>query len=381
VNTYSHMLQTMAAARRLRPGNPGLARTAAIGAALPDLPYALRAARMLARRRGDLSLREVMTALDYYGTTEWAPDLLLHSLAPLIPAAALATLPGNPRTRAHLGALTAGLAGHALTDLLTHKTDARPPLWPLSGRRWHSPVSCWDRDAHAIPVTIAEHALTLLCAAWLAQQYWRPGTSGRRARRIRRQAGDMALFAARFARHPARVGAITPTSRHAVTAMLSGARLDRARLVVEMGTGTGAFTQVLLDSCGPRTKIVGFEIDQVMADRLRGRLTDKRLTIICDSAGNMRDYLGGQQADLIVSAVPLTSMPPAVRNQVLAEAGAVLAPGATMRAIQYSTARETDLARAFTTVRKRVVMRNLPPAFLYECSNPRDLSDRQVPAC
>src|SRR5205085_7287334 len=124
---------------------------------LPDLPYLARAAAPLARHRGRLTAGQALAGLDYYGTTEWAPDLALHSLLPLIPAAVLAAVLRAPQARACLLAFTAGWAAHCLADLPVHATDARPPFWPLSHRRWHSPVSNWDRRAHAIPVAAAEH--------------------------------------------------------------------------------------------------------------------------------------------------------------------------------------------------------------------------------
>jgi phospholipid N-methyltransferase len=372
LNTYSHALQTMAAARRLYPGDRALARTAAIGAALPDLPYLARAAALAARRRGKLTRADIITALDYDGVPSWAPDLALHSLASLLPAAIMAGLPASPRTRAHLRALIAGLAGHAVTDLLTHRTDARPVLWPLSQRRWHSPVSCWDRRAHAVPVTVAEHLLTAVAVAMIAQQGWQHRHSTPAdAQQPGRRAGELATFATRFLAHPAQMGAITPTSQRAVAAMLSMTDLSDARLIIEIGAGTGAFTQGLLRRAPGDARIIAFEIDPHLAARLRSRFDDdKRLTVIADSAEHMRCYLDGRQADTLVSAVPLTSMPPAVRNAILAEAAAVLRPEGTMLAIQYSPARQRDLTQAFSAVRRRWVAANIPPAFLYACTGP-----------
>src|SRR5581483_1187176 len=51
----------------------------------------------------------------------------------------------SPRLRA----LALGWAGHLAVDYLSHSTDAWPPLWPLSGRGYPSPVSYWERERHA----------------------------------------------------------------------------------------------------------------------------------------------------------------------------------------------------------------------------------------
>jgi phospholipid N-methyltransferase len=372
VNTYSHMLQTMAIARGLRPDDRALARSAAIGATLPDLPYLARGARLLVRRHGRVTVAELLARLDYGGTTNWAPDLALHSL--IVPAAVMAAAGPLPRrAREHLRALAAGWAGHCVADVATHGSDARPALWPVSRRRWHSPLSTWEAGRHAVAVTGAEHILTALAVASLAQQGWKPdgGTRSARKRRTPATGGDLIAFASRFVRHPARMGAIVPTSQRAVAAMLDGTDLRRAGLVVELGAGTGVFTRELLRRSGQATRIVAFETDPVLYSRLAARLADKRLTLVPVTAERMRLHLDGELADAVVSAVPLTSMPASAREQILAEAAAVLAPDGTMLAIQYSPARQADLERVFTSVRRRYFAANIPPALLYTCSGPR----------
>jgi hypothetical protein len=47
------------------------------------------------------------------------------------------------------------------SDVLTHGSDARPPLWPLSRWRFESPVSYRERDRHGLPFTVVEHAVLL----------------------------------------------------------------------------------------------------------------------------------------------------------------------------------------------------------------------------
>lgn len=159
MRTYSHAILTRAALRR-RGRRPATAAT--LGATLPDLPALLGAAWLAATRPDHLS-RESFES-DVCGRTLFArPDAALHAAPPVSAAFALYAISGA-KDRDPDGILLAfllGWAGHVVSDALTHGTDARPILWPFSNRRFESPVSYRERDRHAIPFTIAEHAATL----------------------------------------------------------------------------------------------------------------------------------------------------------------------------------------------------------------------------
>src|SRR5205807_7660395 len=175
-----------------------------------------------------------------------------HSV--LAPAAVLAaaTLLRSPR----LAAFGAGWAGHILCDVPVHHTDARPHGYPLSARRLRSPVSFWDRRRHAGLVTAAELALGVTALASL---------TGRRP--LRGKMADGAVFLRAFVTHPAQVGAVVPTSGHTVAKMLDLAGWDfdwrDAKVVVEVGAGTGVYTEQILERAGPQTEVLAFERDPV----------------------------------------------------------------------------------------------------------------------
>ena len=161
MRTYSHALLTSALARR-RSTSPGPALWAALGATVPDLPLLAGASRLATRRLGRFSRADLDAEVCARGLYR-RPDAALHSALP--PAAALA-LYGIARVRKHhaggaLPALLLGWAGHVAADTLTHGSDARPPLWPLSSRRFRSPISYRERERHALPFTVAEHAAVL----------------------------------------------------------------------------------------------------------------------------------------------------------------------------------------------------------------------------
>ena len=184
---------------------------------------------------------------------------------------------------------------------------------------------------------------------------------------MKRDIQERVRFFRSFLTHPRQVGAILPTSRWAVRDMLDMANLPRARNVAEFGAGTGVYTGEILKRLRPEARFLAFEIDPNLAAVLSERFEDPRLEIINDSAENVEDYLNGAKADVIVSAVPFTSLPENAKESVFRAAARALAPEGVMVQIQYSTVLQKDLTRRFASVRRRLSPLNVPPAFLYAC--------------
>lgn len=171
-----------------------------------------------------------------------------------------------------------------------------------------------------------------------------------------------------FLANPRQVGAILPTSRRAVRDMLDMADFARARTVVELGAGTGVYTEEVIARLRPDARFLAFEVDSDLVGTLNERVRDPRLQVINDSAENVESYLNGDKVDVIVSGLPFTSLPQPVKRNIFGEMERVLAPGGVMVAIQYSTMAQRELERHFASVRRRVSPVNVPPAFLFRCS-------------
>ena len=171
-----------------------------------------------------------------------------------------------------------------------------------------------------------------------------------------------------FLANPRAVGAILPTSKRAVRDMLDMANLKQARVVVELGAGTGVYTEEVLKRLRPDARFLAFEIDPELVSTLSERFDDPRLRIIQGSAEHVEEYLEGEKVDVIVSGIPFTSLPAQVRKNIFKEITQILAPDGVMVAIQYSTMVQRDLERYFASVRRRLSPLNVPPAFLFACS-------------
>jgi len=184
-------------------------------------------------------------------------------------------------------------------------------------------------------------------------------------------------FFASFLRHPTTVGALVPSSRFLAHALLQNCHLKTAKTVVELGSGTGAITRLILDRVGRHTTFFALELDPAATRELRKRFPD--LDVYSDSAEHLQKYLirhGRKKADCIVSGLPWASMTTELQNRILTAIFRVLKPGGSFTTFAYlhaswmPTARRfrERLERHFGTVEiSRTVWRNLPPAYVYRC--------------
>lgn len=186
---------------------------------------------------------------------------------------------------------------------------------------------------------------------------------------MRQHLTDPLRFFAAFIAHPRQVGAVLPTSRTAVRDMLDLADVPAAGLVVELGAGTGVQTGEILARLAPGARLVAVEIDPKLAALLRDRYAgDDRLEVLADSAENVEAHLDGQRADVLVSALPFTSLDGDLRRRILDGLPRLLAPRGVMVVIQYSPLMLGEFRKRFRSVRWRITPWNVPPAFLFACA-------------
>ncbi|MCL4181570.1 MAG: SAM-dependent methyltransferase [Verrucomicrobia bacterium] len=191
-------------------------------------------------------------------------------------------------------------------------------------------------------------------------------------------------FLAAFIRNPAAVGSLWPSSPTLARATLSNCDLRSARLVVELGPGTGAFTRVILDRLGEQTEFFVIELDSNSTLQLRRRFPG--LHVVNDSAENLTRHVEktGKKADYIISGLPWANMNPELQDRILdniidslAERGAFTTFGYWHASLLPASRRfRVRLEKRFGVVRRsHVIWKNVPPAIFYSCRHPRVAQD------
>ncbi len=140
-----------------------------------------------------------------------------------------------------------------------------------------------------------------------------------------------------FARNPAQVGSVVPSSRYLEQRLVREGRIAEARTVVELGPGTGGTTAAFLRAMPAAARLLAIELDPEFHRHLCGSLVDPRLVLELGSAERLADLLAAHRLgapDAIVSGIPFSTMPPRVSDRIAACVAQVLRPGGRFVAYQ-----------------------------------------------
>lgn len=182
---------------------------------------------------------------------------------------------------------------------------------------------------------------------------------------------QMILFARNFFKHPRMLGSIIPSSRFLVRDLMRQVDWRRARVIVEYGPGVGNITAEVLKRMHRDARLVVFETNDDFVEFLRRSIPDSRLTVVHGSAadvGRVLGELGLEQADIVISGIPFSTMPEQVSAAIVRATRRSLRPGGRFLVYQFSREVSRFLRPEFKDIREAFEPLNILPARLYFCS-------------
>jgi phospholipid N-methyltransferase len=175
-------------------------------------------------------------------------------------------------------------------------------------------------------------------------------------------------FIKQFWRDKRVVGAISPSTRFLGEKMVENVDFDNTKLIVELGPGTGVFTDIIIDRMAEDAKLLVFELNDSFYDSLNNRINDPRVQVIHDSAEFIEKYLeDGEKMDAVISSLPLMVFNEDLRKKVVEASHDVLKPDGKYIQFQYSLQSKKLLESVYKNVTVKFTMKNFPPAFVYTC--------------
>lgn len=180
------------------------------------------------------------------------------------------------------------------------------------------------------------------------------------------QPSDHLLFLRHWFSRPFQTAAIAPSSRWLARAMTAG--IEPGQRILELGPGTGSFTQALLKRGVDEADLLLVERNPAFATLLAERFPRARIVLGDAASLPIDDAL----ADAAVSGLPLLSMPAPQVMRILRAAFGRLRPGASFWQFTYGPrcpVPRTVLNRlGLVAHHTRFVPFNLPPASVYRIS-------------
>ena len=68
-------------------------------------------------------------------------------------------------------------------------------------------------------------------------------------------------FLKQFLKEKKMVGSMTPSSRFLAAKMLENVNLETAEVIIELGPGTGVFTEKIISKLSPNARLLVFELN------------------------------------------------------------------------------------------------------------------------
>jgi phosphatidylethanolamine/phosphatidyl-N-methylethanolamine N-methyltransferase len=177
---------------------------------------------------------------------------------------------------------------------------------------------------------------------------------------------DTTLFMQEWLFNPQRTGSIVPSSKQLATAMARWLPSNPKSFVLELGPGTGAVTEALLERGLRQEKLIAIEHNPKMVKLLREKFP--RAQIIAGDAWDLDELLGNcripiESVGVVFSSLPLLNFPPEKAEALAQKILAILQPQGKW--VQYSYNISKMPFRGSSTFQlhaSKIVWLNFPPA-------------------
>ncbi len=191
--------------------------------------------------------------------------------------------------------------------------------------------------------------------------------NGTALRKVQSRPRQGLAFFLGFLRRPKSVGSVIPSSRFLEQRIVDVAGIANAKVVVELGPGTGGTTRAILDALPANGRLLAIELDPEFVSLLRAE-PDARLIVHHGSAEQIGDILrryGLPSPDAVVSGIPFSTMSDELGLRILREVWSCLSPRGRFIAYQFRSRVGQLGRRLFGRPEVELEVLNAPPMRVY----------------
>lgn len=170
-----------------------------------------------------------------------------------------------------------------------------------------------------------------------------------------------------FLRTPQKVGSLVPSSRFLERRILNAAGLRQAKLVLELGPGTGGTTRAILSHLPADARLLTIDVTPEFISLL-DTIADPRLTNHLGSAEDLSGILAHHDLgapDVVISGIPFSTMPVEVGENVARSVHQVLADGGRFVAYQFRGDVADITSPVMGKAHRTMEWLNVPPMRVY----------------
>lgn len=170
------------------------------------------------------------------------------------------------------------------------------------------------------------------------------------------------LFFREIFSNPLAIGAVCPSSKRLATAIATQIPIELSGKIIELGPGTGVVTQALLEHGINPEKLVAIERSNMFVKHLIKKFP--QLTVIEGDAKDLAHLLTEDATvSVIVSGLPLRSLPEGTVKSILGTIDKVLADGGLFIQFTYFYgSKGLSLPQSFHRIYSKRIFLNFPPA-------------------
>ena len=167
------------------------------------------------------------------------------------------------------------------------------------------------------------------------------------------------------------IGSMVPSSKYLAAKMLDHIPFKNTKLIIELGPGTGIFTEKIIQKLDVTTQLIVLELNSEFYQELKAKICHTNVHIkeaSADKIGEIMLELGFEKSDIIISSLQLANFSEKIRNSILEVVKESLNENGSFIQFQYSLNAYKNLKKLFPVVKLNFTALNFPPAFVYTCS-------------
>ena len=182
------------------------------------------------------------------------------------------------------------------------------------------------------------------------------------------------LFFKTWLRSPKSMGSIIPSSQSLAKKIAEQVAWQPGEKIVELGGGTGAITQGLVDCGIPRDALVVVELDEKLHRYLSTRFMGAK--VVQGDATKLHDILaenGVMNVRTIISGLPMVGMPDQFREAIYKGGAKIVGPDGVL--LQYTYSPVSPIPHRRYGLKAKLagfVLNNMPPAYIWKYTNAAD---------